>query len=292
MRRARKGLAASTTIAAAVAALAIGAGPARAQDQTGDDSGASGAAGGDAAGAAGTDGAAGDTTSALPDDSPAPAGDSSVGEGFDNYKKAELRHGPVAQYGVGVRLRGIFVPKSLLELFVDQASSGVFHPGFGLELSRRKDNFELTLGFEYENVSPKDGYWLDKGDDGVTPGQYPDRVTFDGLAWTTVDLAFLFHAPINDYVAFRYGAGFGLGLVLGDVLQTDQICGSRNFDTSCAEDPNPTGQHNDPAGIPPVFPVVDLLVGAQIRPAKNMTVNIEGGMRSVFFFGVSSDYFF
>jgi hypothetical protein len=212
--------------------------------------------------------------------------------GFDDYGKRDRPPRIVAEYGVGLRLRGVFVPKGMLELFVEEASSGVFHPGFGLELTRRKGEFELVLGFEYENVSPEDGFWLEKGDDPVVPGQSPDFVDFEGLGWFTADLTFAFQSAINDMVAFRYGAGFGLGLVFGDALQTDSVCTGSDIENDCTPITGGGGQIRDPADIPPVFPVVNLLVGAQIKPTKKMTINIEGGLRTLFFFGVSSNYYF
>ena len=221
------------------------------------------------------------------------SGEGIEGGDFDNYDKAEQKQKKkdAVEYGVGLRLRGVFEPKFMLELFLEEAASGVFSPGFGLELNRRRENFELVLGFEYENVSPDDGFYLEKGDDPLTPGEAPDYVEFDGLAWFTADLTFVFHSPINDKVAFRYGAGFGLGLVLGEALQTDSTCTGRDIQNDCMPDPNGE-QVNDPADLPPVFPVVNLLAGVQFRPTPKMTVNLEGGLRTLFFFGLSSTYYF
>ena len=214
------------------------------------------------------------------------------GGGFDEYEKAGRKARIEPEYGVGIRLRGVFVPKGLLELFVEEASSGVFHPGFGLELNRRKGDFELVLGLEYESVSPEDGYWLEKGDDPLTPGQTPDFTEFDGLSWFTLDLTFAFRSAINEQLSFRYGAGFGLGLVLGDVYQTDSVCTGRNIQEDCTPITGGGGQIRDPADLPPVFPVVNLLAGLQYRPTEKITVNLEGGMRTLFFFGLSSTYYF
>lgn len=213
---------------------------------------------------------------------------------FDNYAKAEEKRKKkvVPEYGVGLRLRGVFEPAFMMNLFVEeQTSGGMFHPGFGLELNRRKGNFELVLGFEYENLSPDDGYWLEKGDDGVTPGQFPDFIDFDGLSWFTTDLTFMFHTPMSESVAFRYGAGFGLGIVFGDALQTDQVCSGPDFETQCMDAPGGE-QVDDPADIPPVFPVVNLILGTQFRPSRKVSINIETGIRTVFFFGLSGTYYF
>jgi hypothetical protein len=231
----------------------------------------------------------------LPGGEEAPAEGTGIEEGgFDNYEKAEQKKKKKkkeAEYGLGLRVRGVFEPAFMMNLFVEeQTSGGVFSPGFGFELMRRRENFELVLGFEYENVSPSDGYWLEKGDDGVSAGQYPDFIDFDGLAWVTADLAFLFNSPINEKLTFRYGAGFGLGLVLGEVRQTDQVCSSTDFEESCMNAMG--GQQNDEADLPPVFPVVDLILGLQYRPTPKMTIIFEGGLRTLFFFGVSVGYYF
>jgi hypothetical protein len=215
--------------------------------------------------------------------------------GFDNYAKAEEKRKKkiVPEYGVGLRLRGVFEPAFMMNLFVEeQTSGGMFHPGFGLELNRRKGDFELVLGFEYENLSPSDGYWLEKGDDGTSPGQTPDFVEFDDLKWFTTDLTFMFHSPINEKVAFRYGAGFGLGIVLGDALQTDTNCTGTDFENDCTLDTGAGAQVKDPADIPPVFPVVNLILGAQFRPSRAVSINIETGLRTLFFFGISGTYYF
>jgi hypothetical protein len=215
--------------------------------------------------------------------------------GFDNYAKAEEKKKKkiVPEYGVGLRLRGVFEPAFMMNLFVEeQTSGGMFHPGFGLELNRRKGDFELVLGFEYENVSPDDGYWLEKGDDGTSPGQTPDFVDFDGLSWFTTDLTFMFHSAMSEKVAFRYGAGFGLGIVFGDALQTDTNCSGTDFENDCTLDMGGGAQVNDPADIPPVFPVVNLILGAQFRPSRAVSINVETGLRTLFFFGVSGTYYF
>jgi len=223
-----------------------------------------------------------DDSSAMDDDDDAPAADGVVDE-----------MEPAVEHGVGIRLRNVFVPQAMIELFVEEAASGMSTFGFGIDYVRRKGDFELVLGFEYENVSPDDGFYLEKGD--VAPGEPPDRIVFDGLAWATLDVAFVFHKELHEKFALRYGAGFGLGIVLGEVLQTDSVCTSADIQNDCTVVPpgTPGAQINDPSDdVPPVFPVVNIILGAQYRPAKNITINLEGGMRSLFFVGLSSAFFF
>ena len=44
--------------------------------------------------------------------------------------------------------------------------------------------------------------------------------------------------------------------------------------------------------LPPVFPVVNAIIGLQIKPIEKLTINIETGIRTVPFFGITSAYFF
>src|SRR6266545_3243871 len=237
-----------------------------------------------------------DDDAAAGEPAAAPAKEGIEAGGFDDYQTAEDRKKArvAVEYGVGLRFRTVFVPKPVLELFVDKASGGVFKPGIGLELTRRKGNFELVLGLEWENVSPKNGFWLDKGDDPSVPAETPDFIEFNSLAWVTADLAFLFSAAMTEQLAFRYGAGLGIGVVTGEILQTDSLCepgtNAGNIQQNCMENPN-AAQINEPADLPPVFPVVDLVIGLQWKPIDKLTLNLETGIRTLAFFGLSSTYY-
>lgn len=216
------------------------------------------------------------------------------GGAFDDYETAEekRREQDKPEYGIGVRFRTVFVPKPVFELFVEEASSGLFTPGFGLELARRKDRLEVVLGFEYESLSPDDGFWLDKGDDPNVAAETPDFLEFDDLAWVTADVAFLYNAPLGRRASFRVGGGVGIGLLLGEILQTDSTCvpGTDDIRQDCTADPVAMEgrQFDDPADLPPVFPVVNLIMGLQWRPVDKLTFNLETGLRTVGFVGLSS----
>src|SRR5215467_15925107 len=68
------------------------------------------------------------------------------------------------EYGLGVRLRSVWVPKAILELFVARAAGGAQNFGFGVDLSRRRGNTELQLGLEWEHINIGQGVWINKGD--------------------------------------------------------------------------------------------------------------------------------
>jgi hypothetical protein len=196
---------------------------------------------------------------------------------------------PKTTYGVGIRLRQVVVPKGMIELFVERAESGSSHTGFGLELIRRKANLEISLGFEYESLSGESGFWIDKGEQ--IPQDDPDWVEFDNFGWITTEVNFIWHTPLHEKVHLRYGAGLGLGIIRGDVLQTDAQCTDVTV-SSCMIQPNPANNRKPNDNVPPVFPVINLTLGAQIRPTENIAINIEGGMRTAFFLGATGVFYF
>jgi len=193
-----------------------------------------------------------------------------------------------AHIGVGIRLRNVRIPEWLLESFIEDVPGGVSNFGIGGELSRRRGNFEVQFGLEYEHLTPPPGYWVEKGK--PVMGGNVDKVRDDGFRWITAELSFMYHTPIIKQVSVRYGGGAGIGLLLGKVRRTDQICLTSSTD-SCSDDP--TGANQDtPYDIPPVMLVVNAVVGLQIRPTDEIFINIEGGIRTIPFFGTTVGYYF
>jgi hypothetical protein len=212
------------------------------------------------------------------------------------------------EYGIDLRLRHVMVPNGLLELFVQRAAGGASNNGFGVDLVRRRGTLELQLGFEYEHIEVGEGVWINKGDN-VAGGDESDYVLNPAhagskLGWFTTEFTFLQHSVINKYVAIRYGGGAGLGFITGKLMHYNVICNGATNDTvspGCV----PTiygGTGSDSDGknfgvpvkydLPPVFPVVNAIIGVQVRPAPKAVINIEGGIRTIPFVGVSAGYFF
>ena len=193
-----------------------------------------------------------------------------------------------ARVGVGFRLRNVRIPQGLLEVFVDRAPAGSSDIGFGLEVSRRRGQFEVQLGLEYEKISVDKGIWVENGD--TIPTDEVDYVEFDGFGWVTAELSFLYHTEIIPQLSVRYGGGAGIGVLTGDVLRTDYRCANATLD-SCTESPTATNIKS-PYDLPPVMLVVNAIVGVQIRPTEEIFINIEGGLRTLPFFGMTAGYYF
>jgi hypothetical protein len=200
--------------------------------------------------------------------------------------------GPKTMIGVGLRVRQMFVPQGLVEIFVDHASGGSSQTGLGLEISRRKGDFEVQFGLEWDNIYIKPGYWIDKGD--TIPQDEPDYVEFDKkgylswgtFGWLSAEVSFLNHTEIAKQFSIRYGGGAGIAVNKGHVQKTDSACTSSDID-SCSE----YGQR-EAYNIPPVMLVVNAIIGVQVRPIPEMYINIEGGLRTFPFAGLSAGGFF
>jgi hypothetical protein len=232
---------------------------------------------------------------------PAPSGDPAAGATQTSTET------PV-EYGVGVRLRNVRAPKGLLELFLESAPGGVNSVGFGVELVRRRGDLELQLGFEYERIQPAEGVWI-QSNTNVAAGDEADYVLSPKhnnnkrLGWLTFEFTFLNHTEITKNFAIRYGGGAGVGIVTGELGRYNVICNGATNETpepGCVPPELGGTATLSPEGdmmiqkydLPPVFPVVNAIVGLQIRPFGGAVINIEGGLRTFPFFGVSGGYLF
>lgn len=210
----------------------------------------------------------------------------------------------LTEYGAGLRLRSVHVPQSILELFVDRAAGGASNVGIGVELTRRRGTVELQLGLEFEHLTLDEGTWIKSGepvptyqaDYIVSPEHAPNG---EKLGWFTLEFTFINHAPIHKNVSVRYGGGAGLGILTGALYRYDVMCsaGATNDNPEPGCRPSQLGGTASGSGpvkydLPPVFPVVNAIVGVQIKPMEKLVINVETGIRTVPFFGVTTGYYF
>jgi hypothetical protein len=220
-------------------------------------------------------------------------------------------------YGVAARLRWVSVPRWLLNLFTKQ-NVPLSSWGTGIELFRRKANFDLVLSISYQNMSPSDGNWLGKGHDATIDTDY---VQFNGLAMWGADLSFIWHTMFNEWFGIHYGAGIGVAYIAGEILRTSNdpsICrednaGNINQCHPVGATPNgaggltlspqslmkgpdePTNPHrfSDP-NVPPALPIVNILFGVDFKlpQVRGWEARIEGGFYNAFFLGGAVGYTF
>ena len=165
----------------------------------------------------------------------------------------------------------------MIEWFVERVPSSSNNVGFGAELAWRRENSEFAVSLNYDTLAAPNGLYLEQGKS--IAGRDVDDVTNDGLSWITADLTWIGYKPFNDTMAFRYGGGLGIGVMIGGVNRTDQQCTSNTYE-SCDDDPN-AENINEPYNIPPVLPSLNGFVGLQVRPQKNIAINIDGVIRAL-----------
>ena len=217
-------------------------------------------------------------------------------------------------YGIGIRLRSVYIPSGLMGLFVSRTAGGAQNYGIGGELIRRRGNTELQLGFEFEHITLAEGVYIERGKNVPTDeSDYILNPAHSGksLGWFTIDFTFVNHVTLTKQLSFRYGGGAGIGIITGELDHFNIACavGSSNssVDPGCVP---PDDRFTGPSGmkgqgtfteggsvpqkydLPPVFPVVNAIIGLQFKPTQNITLNLEGGIRTLPFIGFSGAFFF
>ena len=218
-------------------------------------------------------------------------------------------------YGAALIMRWVTVPAWMLNLFTER-NMPLSSWGTGIQVFRRKANFDFVASFTYQNMSPPDGNWLGKD---KAPESDTDYVQFDKLAMWGVDLSFIWHTMFTDWFGMHYGAGIGVGIVQGQILRTSNwtMCTDANagdlmachpLGATCTGDscqlspqsqlPGPDSPANphrfaDP-NVPPVLPIVNAVVGIDFRlpQVRGWEAKLEGGFYNAFFLGGGIAYTF
>jgi hypothetical protein len=115
---------------------------------------------------------------------------------------------------IGARYRGNVIPKFMLNMFVDEGAT-FYSNSIGIELDMRKDGFSLIPALSFtEYGTGGDVLFKEKGSKDIA-GNYSFVNSGMKAIYATADL--LWSVKISKNVDFEYGAGFGLGVVFGDL---------------------------------------------------------------------------
>ncbi len=218
---------------------------------------------------------------------------------------------------VGLRYRGNVVPKFMLNAFVDEGKT-IYSNSIGVQLDIRKNGFSLIPGIQYTEYGTGDLLFKQKGTNDFV-GNY--TLVNSGLKAIYVTADLLWSTPINKNFAFEYGAGFGLGVMFGDLVNNwvavdpNGEIGSdsgRRF-TRC-QSVGPVGSgcnkvdHQNSAedkvgnyvekswagggSVPNVFPWIAFpQIGVRFKPIKNFVGRANLGFSLTgFWFGFSAEY--
>jgi hypothetical protein len=218
---------------------------------------------------------------------------------------------------VGLRYRGTIIPKFMINLFVDEGAT-VYSNSFGAEFDLRKDNFSLIPALQYTEYGTGDILFKQKNTKDI-PGNYTVVNSSMKAIYATADL--LWSAKISKNLDFEYGAGFGIGVVFGDLQNnwvmldpTGSLVGSNGQrykqcpgvqppGTGCNaadhqnSDVNKVNGYTEPnwfsgGSKPVVFPWIALpQLGLRYKPIKQFVGRLSTGFSLTgFWFGISGEY--
>ncbi len=218
---------------------------------------------------------------------------------------------------VGLRYRGNIVPKFMLNMFVDEGKT-IYSNSIGIQLDIRKGGFSLIPGLQYTEYGTGDILFKQKN----TPdfvGNYSLVNSSLKAIYATADL--LWSTQLNKNFAFEYGAGFGLGVMFGDLVNNwvkvdpnGEIssdsgrrftrcqavegvgtgCNARDHQNSEVDKVGNYVEKSWAGGgsVPNVFPWIAFpQLGLRFKPIKNFVGRANVGFSLTgFWFGLSAEY--
>jgi hypothetical protein len=218
---------------------------------------------------------------------------------------------------VGVRYRGNIIPKFMLNTFVEEGAT-VYSNSVGIQLDIRKDGFSLIPALQYTEYGTGDILFKQRNTPDI-PGNYSMVNSSMKAIYATADL--LWSTPLGKNVEFEYGAGFGFGVVFGDLVnnwvQQDpsgrlvsdrggryspcQTVGAAGSGCNRADHQNSevdkVGGYTERSWVnggskPNVFPWIAIpQVGLRFKPIKNFVARTNLGFSLTgFWFGLSMEY--
>ncbi len=218
------------------------------------------------------------------------------------------------RFALGARVRGLFITPAMVAPFLPAATT-LASASLGVEFIYRKPSYDVVTSLDFSFTTPSDGNFLGVNHD---PSVDTHFVHFDNLNFISADVSIIGHHWFTDWFELRYGAGVGLGVVLGDVylinnsssctlanagdisqchpvgvdltspMRQQQLQATANGMLDTAQTPH----YHVSADKPPVLPVLNILVGALFKVHRHVTLQVELGFRDAIFFGGGAHYWF
>lgn len=201
-----------------------------------------------------------------------------------------------------LRTWAIGVPGFVLNGFFDAHEGhwrdGVYNFNHGLEFTTRiPDKYDVVVGVDWASLRTPDGYWLESGDP-IIDANWAEN----NLSLLTFDVGFQWFKNLNrqDTLQLYYGVGLGASVVLGEFRKYDLIaadCGQEFVDnresSRVALLDNCFDANGDPTiiddyqleKIPPILPAISATLGLRTLVADSVSIGIEGGLKSLYFYG-------
>lgn len=209
---------------------------------------------------------------------------------------------------VGLRYRGIIIPKFMIGLFGDGGETTYIH-GVGPEFALRKDGFEYVFSLWWAGYKMDDTPFKSSSD----PNTGWEIVKADlNVIYLTSD--FLWSQELGPQFSVNYGMGAGFGFVFGDLYRTQAYPPSGNLNQdpydwkkctspgnppnggACGSDNDHYGGYTEPSWAdggskPIIFPWLVAQTGFRYKPSRSFVGRLDLGFgTSGFFFGIGADY--
>jgi hypothetical protein len=208
-------------------------------------------------------------------------------------------------YFVGLRYRGIIVPKFMENLFGDGGRAVWVH-SVGPEFGVRKDGFEYDFSVWYADYAMAPTPFKASNDPDVAWEIVESKIS---VMFFTAD--FLWSHEFSPEVALNYGMGAGFGIVWGDLKRTQAYPPGNTTDPYayepctavgnpradyCGGDNDHYGGYTEPSWAdggskPVIYPWLTLQTGLRFKPHKNFVGRLDLGFgTSGFLLGIGADY--
>ncbi len=226
---------------------------------------------------------------------------------------------PESPHAISLRARWVTVPGWSLAPFLDTHTQLNDGWSVGIEYLYRHAGFDVVISVDYSWLNADSGNYLAAGHD---PSTDTHLLVFDRLSAISADVSLIGHWNLTSWLEFRFGAGLGVGGVLGNIYQitNNSGCTSGNASdtTNCYPTPiGPVNQLDDttrqkltasacapdlsdngmdttahpcyrridtyPLSVR-VVPVLNVLLGLRFRMQRHLYLHLDGGWRLVGFY--------
>lgn len=207
---------------------------------------------------------------------------------------------------LGLGYRHTWTPGFILGLFTDEYEK-TNNPGFGLEFTYRKDNFDIITSAYYQRFAVHGAFR------GLDDADTETEIIDSDLAAIFVGVDLLWGTDFTPWFSLQYGLGLGLGVVFGDMSRNEaypDANGEFNGYSQCdgPGDPNGGGYCDaPPAGhygffdkwaqggsVPNIYLRAAPHIALRFKPIHQVVIRVDGGFDvfSGFFFGGALAYGF